>query len=114
MRIRQTIVVERPIGAVFRALTDVTSLDGGVVDVGARVSASQAITGQLSALELEVFEYEPPHRFGERSVGDVVAQLRYALEPHGHATRVTQTADVDLGLPGLAELKHVVETWGTV
>ena len=112
VRIQQSIVVEGPIEAVFRALTDVTPLGGGVVDVAARITGGHGFLGHLSAVELEVTEYEPPRCFGLRAVGDVPAQVRYALEPHGQATRVTQTADVDLGLLGLAELKRAVESTG--
>jgi carbon monoxide dehydrogenase subunit G len=117
MRAELTIQIARPPEDVFAYLTDLSNLpawqsgvhgaqivDGGEPRAGARIAESRHLFGRELETTLEIVEYEPPRLFAVRALdGPVPFDVRHELEPAFGGTRLTVTAEGDVGLlPGFA------------
>jgi uncharacterized protein YndB with AHSA1/START domain len=111
MRVDQTVVINRPIEEVFALLADFEKLSQWDTAVDEAEKASQGPMGVGTTVR-EVFhflgrriestgvvvEYEPNSKFAIKTTsGPLPAELTETLEPVEGGTRVTFTAELELG-----------------
>jgi carbon monoxide dehydrogenase subunit G len=115
MEVSEAIVVDRPQEAVFEfmdipenqarlsprlsSVRTLGTLDGG----GKRASYTYRLFGLSFTGEVRGVDHEPPERIVFEMVGDIEGRIEWHFEPADGGTRVTYTADYDLGLPALLE-----------
>jgi hypothetical protein len=134
--------IERPRDEVFGFMMDfrtaprwrnmvrrIEVIGGGPVQQGSRLLFTMDVMGRTLQAEVELWLYEPPHRFGQRNTRQGVSGVfEYILEPDGSGTTVVLTGDIHphgsmwLALPWLlrsirdrfhdqlATLKRAIET----
>ena len=107
MRFTNTVVIDRPPALVFAYLADLENLPrwnyaiqetrkitSGPVKVGSRYRQTRTVPVR-SEESVEVTEYDPGRRLTiTGTLGAFPAQLTYALDPAGSATRLTNTVDL--------------------
>ena len=113
MKASATTVIDRPPEAVFEymdvpenqarispRLSAVETL--GTLDTGGkRASYTYRLFGLSFDGEVRGVEHEPPERIGFELMGDIEGTIEWRFEPVDAGTRVTYTANYDLGLPPL-------------
>jgi len=100
--------IERPREEVFAFMMDfrtaprwrnmvrrIEVIGGGPVRQGSKLLFTMDVQGQIKQGEVELWLYEPPHRFGQTNTrSGVTGVFEYKLEPNGTGTTVSLTADL--------------------
>ncbi|MDX1664945.1 MAG: SRPBCC family protein [Candidatus Promineifilaceae bacterium] len=111
MHIEESILIDRPIEAVWEYTTDIHNfpqwqtdvkeirkLTEGPVGAGTRAVDVREMFGRKMEQTMEITTFDPPHRFEARSVeGPMEVEVAYLFEPAGDSTRVKTVVD---GEPG--------------
>ena len=73
-------------------------LDSGPLGRGARFRQKLEVSGQRFTVEMEITEYDPPHRAGSSfEIRGVDVVTRYALADSGGSTKLTQSVEASGG-----------------
>jgi hypothetical protein len=108
-KIERSIVIERPMDAVFRfvhdpandaswqtTLIESTKVDEDPVGVGTQIQERRRFLGIQVAMTREITEYEPPTRSAFRYIaGGAPMSGEYLLESDGAGTKLTATGYVE-------------------
>jgi len=121
---RYTEHIERPREEVFAYMMDFSTaprwrnmvrrievVGGGPVQAGSKLLFTMDVMGKTKQGEVELWCYEPPHRFGQTNRrGGVTGVFEYILEPNGTGTAVTFIGDIKLHGLMLFALPWVLKT----
>ena len=115
MKAEATTIVDRPRPAVFEfmdvpenqarispRLTRVETL-GTLDNGGKRASYTYRLFGSRFTGEVRGVVHEPPERIRFEMRGDIEGTIEWTFEPAEDGTRITYSAEYDLGLPAVVE-----------
>ena len=100
--------IERPREEVFAYMMDfrtaprwrnmvrkIEVIGGGPVQQGSKLLFTVDAMGETRQGEVELWLYDPPHRFGQRNTAQGISGVfEYVLEPDAAGTTVTLTGDI--------------------
>jgi hypothetical protein len=81
---------------ILRSVKSVESVTEGPYEVGTTWREERSMFGHRGTEELHVTESEPPRRtIHETRLGHDTVRTAYSLQPHGHATKLLLTVNLD-------------------